>query len=214
MPPAYLRKGAPGDGRGNPELACPPSRPTVAFELLRRRRSWRPCPPAWSRHCDKTTLRQQRRCNGEPASGYAPRETAEGTDTSKLHSKRERFCKYLQAACSFDRLQFSQGVSARCSRPTALRHERPAAPQMTTAFSQRLMFSLPSDCTAAVHSSAYLPCRGLPMISGSSYHLSFGGGYSLFDNLHGGFRNYSSFYRHHSIRSELFTIRDIALKTC
>ena len=39
-PTANFRKTAPGDAgdeRGNPELACQPSRSTVAFELLRQR---------------------------------------------------------------------------------------------------------------------------------------------------------------------------------
>jgi len=211
------KREASGDRRGNPKLACPPSRSTVAFELLRRRRSWRPCPPVWRRHSEQSsetpTLRQQHRRNGEPSSGYAPSETAEGTDVWPPPTDRERFCKYPQAACSSDRLQFSQGVSARCPRPTALRHERPAAPQLTTAFSQRLMFSLPQECTAAVRSNVYLPCRGLPMISGSSYHLSFCGGYSFSITSMEESVNVASFYPYH-IRPELIAIRvDVTLKS-
>ena len=195
------RREASGDRRGNPKLACPPSRSTVAFELLRRRRSWRPCPPVWRRHSEQSsetpTLRQQHRRNGEPSSGYAPSETAEGTDVWPPPSDRERFCKYLPATCSLDRLQHFQ--------------EYPEAWRLTNAVPQWKLHR--GECAAAAHSSRNLPTQGLPMISGRSQHLSFCGSYRFSITSMEESVNLASLYPYHSDRRELFIFRNIALKS-
>jgi len=195
------KREASGDRRGNPKLACPPSRSTVAFELLRRRRSWRPCPPVWRRHSEQSsktpTLRQQHRRNGEPSSGYAPSETAEGTDVWPPPSDRERFCKYLPATCYLDRLQHFQ--------------EYPEAWRLTNAVPQWKLHR--GECAAAAHSSRNLPTQGLPMISGRSQHLCFCGSYRVSITSMEESVNLASLYPYHSARLELFTIRNIALKS-
>ena len=195
------KREASGDRRGNPKLACPPSRSTVAFELLRRRRSWRPCPPVWRRHSEQSsktpTLRQQHRRNGEPSSGYAPSETAEGTDVWPPPSDCERFCKYLPATCYLDRLQHFQ--------------EYPEAWRLTNAVPQWKLHR--GECAAAAHSSRNLPTQGLPMVSGRSQHLSFCGSYRVSITSMEESVNLASLYPYHSARLELFTIRNIALKS-
>ena len=201
-PAATFNNRAPGGRWGIPELTRPSSRPTIAFELLRQRQPQRRTGP--TARCGQQTLRQLRPSLGEP----------QGTDATQLPRTSANHHTSCRATYLHGELQhFLQGVSTGCSRPTALRHERPAAPQVTTAFSQRLMLSLPQECTAAVRSNVYLPCRGLPMVSGSSYHLSFCGGYSFSITSMEEFVNVAAFYPYHIVRSELFTIRDIALKT-
>ena len=138
---ANFGKTAPGDERGNPELACQPSRSTLVFELLRWRRPvGRPCPPSRRGRQEQQNLRQQRRRNGRLLS----------TDAAQLPRPSEGCYSSCTATYHLDRLQhFHQGVPLGCPRPTALGHERPAAPQLTTAFLQRLMFSPRCEHVAA-----------------------------------------------------------------
>ena len=176
MPTANFRKTAPGDERGNPELACQPSRSTVAFELLRWRRPiGRLCSQSKRGHQEQQDLRQQRRRNGRLLS----------TDAAQLPRPSGRFYSSCTATYHLDRLQhFHQGVHLGCPRPTALGHERPAAPQLTTAFSQRLMFSPQFECVAATSSSVPL-IDSIPMNLVLLVFNLFCGGSEVPDNLHG-----------------------------
>ena len=194
--PADLKKGAPGDKRGNPELACQPSRSTVAFELLRQRQHFgRPCPPAWRRHCEAQNLRQQRRRNGRPSSGYAPGETAGGTDAAPLPRSSEQTLPLCTATNLHDQSQLLQsGVRLRCPQTSTSGHERPAAPQLTTALLQRLMFGPVHEPAAAARSSV-TSLISLSRIPTCVFNF-FCAGHNP-DNLHGGVRRYNVSFPNH-----------------